>query len=114
MLPILVSTSGCKTTNTPTPVIDVPVERQPLALKDPAPVQLELPHWQVLTQQNYEQVFKDLRDKDPQSVLLATDPEGYEYLSVNQFKLQQFIQQQKQILNQYRDYYEPKLKPTVK
>lgn len=84
------------------------VERTPLNLADPPPLKPGVPMWLVITPENQERVFADLKAKNVDLVLFALTDDGYEELAVDMAQIRTFIQQQRDIIVKYRDYYEPK------
>ena len=82
------------------------VERQKLNLSSPQPLQPRSPKWFIVTPENVEQVWKDLKEKNVDLALFALTDEGYEELAVNIAELRNFIHQQRLIILQYKKYYE--------
>jgi hypothetical protein len=84
------------------------VERTPLRLADPAPVQARELEWIIVTPDNAESVWQRLRESNTDVVVFALTDDGYETLALTMAELRNFIAQQRAILGRYRDYYEPK------
>lgn len=82
------------------------VERQKLNLPEPTPLQPRSPKWIVVTPENVEQVWKQLKDKNVDLALFALTDDGYEELAINIAELRNFIHQQRVIIMQYKKYYE--------
>ena len=73
--------------------------------------------WVVVTPQNAEQVFRQLEAKGLDPVLFALSDNGYMSLSENLGEVRNFMNTQRQIIIQYKKYYEDKpaaAKPEVK
>lgn len=83
------------------------VERTPLKLADPAPVQARELEWIIITPENAEATWQRLRDSNTDVVLFALTDDGYEMLALTMAELRNFVAQQRAILRRYRDYYEP-------
>lgn len=83
------------------------VARTPLNLEPPKPLKTLPPQWIVITPKNAEQVWRDLRDKKVDLVLFAITDDGYEQLALDFAQIRNFIEQQRQIIIQYKKYYEP-------
>ena len=83
------------------------VERTPLNLADPPPLKPGAPMWLVITPENQERVFADLKAKNVDLVLFALTDDGYEELAVDIAQIRAFIAQQREIIARYREYYEP-------
>ena len=110
-LPLLVSgcgSFGWRSDVQPLEVQKRAVERTPLRLPDPAPVQARELEWIIVTPENAESVWQRLRDSNTDVVVFALTDDGYETLALTMAELRNFIAQQRAILNRYRDYYEPK------
>jgi hypothetical protein len=84
------------------------VERQTLNIKEPAPLQAREVQWIVITPENAEQVWKDLKEKNVDVVLIGLTDEGYEQLALTMAELKNYIAQQRSIIIKYKEYYEPK------
>jgi hypothetical protein len=82
------------------------VERQKLNLKEPAPLKGRDVEWIVITPENAEQVWKDLKEKNVDVVLIGLTDEGYEQLALTMAELKNYIAQQRSIIIKYKEYYE--------
>ena len=82
-------------------------ERTQLNISDPKPLQPATPQWYVVTPENQAQVFADLKKKNIDQVLFALTDDGYEELAINTAEQRNFIAQLREILNKYKEYYEP-------
>lgn len=109
---LLVSNSGCAfipswfKKDDPPKVIEVfkkPIERAPLNIIQPEPIQTKPLTWIVVTPENAEKVFNDLKDD---KVLFAITSEGYQDLAMLMAQLRVFIYTQRQIIIKYKEYYE--------
>jgi hypothetical protein len=83
-----------------------PIEKTALNLKTPAGVKLDDINWKVITETNADEVFKKLKDKDIDPVLIGLTDDDYEKLSVNMIKIRNYIIQYQFILKEYKNYYE--------
>jgi len=84
------------------------VERTPLNLPDPAPLKPSVVEWIVITPENQERVFADLKAKNMDLVVFALTDDGYEELAINMAQIRNYIAHQREIIIKYREYYEPK------
>lgn len=104
-------TSGCVSLGwkSPEPVVikKEAVERTPLKLSDPAPLKSRSPKWIVITPENADKVWKDLKEQKVDLVLFALTDEGYEELAISMAELRNFINTQRTIILKYKEYYEP-------
>jgi hypothetical protein len=88
-------------------VIDInssPVERPPLVVPNVDEFTTRPIEWTVLTPENQEQVFQDLKDRDIDVVLYAITDDGYKNLSLNMADIIKLVKQQKAIIAAYEKY----------
>ena len=91
----------------PIEVKTVAVEKTRLNLKDPPPLEARDVQWIVITPENAEAVFQNLRDENIDVVLIGLTDVGYEQLSLTMAEIKNYIAQQKAIIVKYKEYYEP-------
>ena len=91
----------------PVEVQTVAVERIPLNLRDPAPLEPRSPQWIIVTPENVDKIWAELQAKNSNLVLFAITDKGYEELAVTMVEIRNFINTQRQIIIKYREYYEP-------
>lgn len=115
---LVISLSGCSVFNwksvKPVEVQTKAVERTRLNLSDPSPLKLDPVKWVLITPENAETIWEDLKEKKIDLVLFALTDDGYEQLAVTMLEIRQYIEQQKAVLIRYREYYEPQEKQTNK
>ena len=110
-LPLLIS--GCASFSLfgdrvkPIEVQTKAVERTPLNLPDPPPIVVREVKWIVVTPDNVEKVFKDLKEQNADLVLFAITDDGYEQLALTMADIRNYIASQKAVIVKYRNYYEP-------
>lgn len=90
------------------------VSRTPLNLPDPTPIKPTVPNWIVITPGNADRVWQELRDKKTDLVLFALTDDGYEALAVDTAETRNYIARIRKILEEYRNYYEPKKNDAAK
>lgn len=83
-------------------------DKTPLALPDPDPINTSTITWYIITPENYQEVFKKLADEGHDVVLFGMTDDGYQELAVLIADVRNHINQQREILRRYREYYEPK------
>jgi hypothetical protein len=83
------------------------VARTPLNLPDPAPLKPTAPAWIVITPSTADRVWKQLETNNQDLVLFALTDDGYEALAVDTAETRNYIARMRQILQEYRRYYEP-------
>ena len=114
LLCLALLSSGCASLRNPftaEPVKTVEVvtraqERLPLNIADPAPLELSGSTWIIVTPENAEEVWKKLKEQQTDLVLFGLTDDGYEQLAIDFAKIRNYIQQQREITQRYRDYYE--------
>jgi hypothetical protein len=82
------------------------VERTELNLPAANPLVLDAPNWIVVTPENAEEVFTYLEEQGSDPVIFGLTDQGYEKLSIDLAKIRQHINTQRNILLQYKEYYE--------
>lgn len=86
-------------------------DKTALALPDPGPINTSVITWYIITPENYQEVFKKLADEGHDVVLFGMTDDGYQELAVLIADVRNHINQQREILRRYREYYEPAKKP---
>ena len=82
-------------------------KREPLALADPKPLDLQDIDWIIITKDNADEVFEKIKnDKNGDYALFALTDNGYEKLALNFADIRNKIAEQRQIILSYKDYYE--------
>ena len=82
-------------------------KREPLALEDPKPLDLQDIDWIIITKDNADEVFEKIKnDKNGDYALFALTDNGYEKLALNFADIRNKIAEQRQIILSYKDYYE--------
>lgn len=111
ILPILLISltviSGCSSVKE-LKIFTEEVERTPLNLNEPPALKMEKLDWIIITEENYKQVFDELRKKKKDVVLFGLTDDGYETLAVNFAQVRKYIILNKSLIQKYKDYYEGK------
>ena len=109
LLCVSVNLAGCITwikSETSTEVPTIQEHKSPLAIRAPDPIKVVPPEWKVITPENADAVFAELKKTKQEAVLIATTPNGYKQLSITIAELRQLIDTQRQLIIQYQIYYE--------
>lgn len=85
------------------------VERTRLNIKLPPPLQAREMEWIVVTPDNIDEVWQQLKDKEGNLVLFALTDTGYEQLALTIAEIRNFINSQRIIIMKYKEYYEPEV-----
>ena len=82
------------------------VEKLPLNLPNPQPLELQEVEWIIVTEENIEEVWQLLRDKNEGVALFALRHGDYEKLALNIKDIRATIGEYVIVLKKYREYYE--------
>ena len=82
------------------------IEKLPLSLPDPQSLELQEVEWIIVTEENIEEVWQLLRDKNEGVALFALRHGDYERLALNIKDIRATIGEYVVVLKQYREYYE--------
>ena len=95
--------AGVKTLET----YSIEQKREPLAIENPAPLELQDIDWIIITKDNAEEVFEKVKnDKNGDYALFALTDTGYEKLALNFADIRNKLAEQRQIILSYKEYYE--------
>ena len=84
-------------------------KREPLALEDPTPLELQDVDWIIITKENADEVFEKIKnEKNGDYALFALTDNGYEKLALNFADIRNKLAEQRQIILSYKEYYESK------
>lgn len=83
-----------------------PIDKPSLVLPDADEIRMREVKWILITPENAEAVFEDLRNQGNSVVLFGLTSEGYENISLNLSDIRAFLQQQQAIIGAYKNYYE--------
>ena len=81
-------------------------KKEPLSLPAPSPLNLENVDWVIITKENADEVFKEIKNGGGDYALFALTDNGYEKLALNMADIRILLAQQRQIIIQYQEYYE--------
>ena len=82
------------------------IEKLPLSLPDPQALELQEVEWIIVTEENIEEVWQLLRDKNEGVALFALRHGDYERLALNIKDIRATIGEYVVVLKQYKEYYE--------
>ena len=110
LITFLTSCSGVKKLE----IFKTEVEREKLNLNKPTPLQLEQLRWIIITSENADEVFKKLEESGIDPVLFGLTDEDYELLAKNFARIRNHLKITNDLLDKYKEYYEPENKKDVK
>ena len=82
------------------------IEKLPLSIPNPQPLELQQVEWIIVTEENIEEVWQLLKDKNEGIALFALRHGDYERLALNIKDIRAQLGKYIVILKQYREYYE--------
>jgi hypothetical protein len=80
----------------------------------PDPLRLTGPQWVVVTPENIDAVWAELKRNNVDVVLFAVTDEGYKQLSIDYAQIRNLINEQRNIIIEYKKYYESPTKQKEK
>ena len=90
------------------------VEREKLNLNKPTPLELENLRWIIINSKNAEEVFKKLEESGIDPVLWGLTDKDFELLAKNFARIRNQLKITNDLLDKYKEYYEPEKKENVK
>ena len=102
---VLVSLSGCSWFTNLVKVDMEPIDKPSLVLPDADEVNMRNVEWFIITPENADDVFEELRTQGNSVVLFGLTANGYESLALNLSDIRAFLQQQQSIIGAYKVYY---------
>ena len=84
------------------------VEKLPLSLPNPAPLEMQEVEWMIVTEDNIDEAWQLLKDKNEGVALFALRHGDYERLALNIKEIRALLGEYIVILSKYREYYEEK------
>lgn len=98
----------------PVEVVSKPIEKTPLAIEQPPPITTSPIQWLIITRHNSTEQLDRLNAAGVDPVVFALTDEGYKQLSLTIAELRNLISTQRNIIIQYKEYYEPAPKEAAK
>ena len=86
------------------------VEREKLNLEKPSALQLEQLRWIIITSENAEEVFKKLEEEGIDPVIFGLTDKDFELLAKNFARIRNQLKITNDLLDKYKEYYEPEKK----
>ena len=103
----LVGCAGNKVKPEPKVVIQKVIEKKlPLNIANPTPLDLGHIQWIIVTEENVEEIWQQIKDDKEGVALFALRHGDYETLAMNIAEIRQLIGEYVVILKQYKRYYE--------
>ena len=86
------------------------VPREKLNLNTPPPLELENLRWIIITSKNADEVFKKLEEQGIDPVLWGLTDKDFELLAKNFARIRNQLKITNDLLDKYKEYYEPEVK----
>ena len=83
-------------------------------MSTPTPLELENLKWIIITSKNAEEVFKRLEEQGIDPVLWGLTDKDFELLAKNFARIRNQLKITNDLLDKYKEYYEPEKKKDVK
>ena len=83
------------------------VPRAQLNLEKPTPLELENLRWIIITSENADEVFKKLEEQGIDPVLWGLTDKDFELLAKNFARIRNQLKITNDLLDKYKEYYEP-------
>ena len=113
---LLISLGSCANSAyvEPRPVVQVEtvvkeVAKTPLNLPEPKALPMEDVTWIIVTPDNMEEVFAKLQEKGIEPVIFGLAGKNYENLAVNFSQIRGYMIKQRELIAEYKGYYEADL-----
>ena len=97
--------SGCSLLFDEPTIQTAPIEKPPLVIQKPEPINLQNVKWTILTRDNYITVMDRFSESGINPALFAVTDEGYETLALNLVEIRRYIEQQNAVIAAYEGYY---------
>ena len=102
---VLLLISGCSSTPQKIQVSASPIEKPQLTLPNVDELSMKEVTWVIITEENYEKVFADLKKSGRPLAIFGVTDKGYAHLGENLSAIRALIQQQQTIIAAYETYY---------
>ncbi len=90
------------------------VPRQKLDLQKPTMPELEKLRWIIITSENAEEVFQKMEEQGLDPVLFGLSDKDFQLIAKNFAQIRAHLKHTNDLLEQYKEYYEPEEKETDK
>jgi len=103
---ILVVLTGCIRGVKKIETVTTAIEREPIGIELPAPLELENLKFYIVNSDNADEVWEKMKKSNLDPDLFGLSDEDYELLAKNFAQIRAYVIKQTLIINQYKDYYE--------
>jgi hypothetical protein len=103
---ILISACGTPKKENITEIRTIPIDRQNLILPQITPINPRQVDWKIVTPENVNKIFEDMKNSNQEMVLIALTTTGYENISLNMAEIMRLLVEKDAIIVAYKNYYE--------
>ncbi len=108
LITVLISACGIKQPKpiTITEINSNIINRPNLILPQTTPINTKNVNWKVITPENVDKIFEDMKNSNQEMVLFALTTSGYENISLNMAEIMRLLVEKDAIIVAYKNYYE--------
>ncbi len=103
---ILISACGTQKKENITEIRTIPIDRQNLILPQITPINPRQIDWKIVTPENVNKIFEDMKNSNQEMVLISLTTSGYENISLNMAEIMRLLVEKDAIIVAYKNYYE--------
>ena len=106
--------TGCSIGEKQLKIFKLEEPRQKLDLQKPTMPELEKLRWIIITSDNAEEVFQKMEEQGLDPVLFGLSDKDFQLIAKNFAQIRAHLKHTNDLLEQYKEYYEPEEKETDK
>ena len=106
--------TGCSIGEKQLKIFKLEEPRQKLDLQKPTMPELEKLRWIIITSDNAEEVFQKMEEHGLDPVLFGLSDKDFQLIAKNFAQIRAHLKHTNDLLDQYKEYYEPEKKTEVK
>ena len=111
LISIIILLTGCSSIKK-LDIFTTEVERQELAIEKPTLAKLEQLKWIIITSDNADEVFAKLVEQGIDPVLFGLTDKDFQLIAKNFAQIRNHMKATNDLIDAYKEYYEPKKKET--
>jgi hypothetical protein len=102
--------TGCSIGEKQLKIFKLEEPRQELKLQKPTMPELEKLRWIIITSDNAEEVFQKMEEEGLDPVLFGLSDKDFQLIAKNFAQIRSHLKHTNDLLDQYKEYYEPEKK----
>ena len=103
----IVLLTGCSVGEKKLSIFKLEEPRQKLDLQKPTMPELEKLRWIIITSENADEVFKKMEEQGLDPVLFGLSDKDFQLIAKNFAQIRAHLKHTNDLLDQYKEYYEP-------